>query len=167
VILGLASSGLHSNGFSLVRKVLVQGREAELTLQRADLGGATLGELLLTPTRLYVKSVLSTIAAVPVKGMGHITGGGITENLDRVLPKNCDARVVRGSWKVPQVFDLVQDAAGIDDESMYRTFNMGVGFALVVDATRAPEAAAKLRECGETVSEIGEIVAGTGAVIYG
>ena len=167
VILGLASSGLHSNGFSLVRKVLVQGREAELTLPRADLGGATLGELLLTPTRLYVKSVLSTIAAVPVKGMGHITGGGITENLDRVLPKNCDARVVRGSWKVPQVFDLVQDAAGIDDESMYRTFNMGVGFALVVDAKRAPEAAAKLRECGETVSEIGEIVAGTGAVIYG
>jgi phosphoribosylformylglycinamidine cyclo-ligase len=167
VILGLASSGLHSNGFSLVRKVLVEGREDELSLPRVDLGGATLGELLLTPTRIYVKSVLATLAEVPVKGMAHITGGGITENLDRALPKTCDARVVRGSWKVPQVFGLMQAAAGIDDDSMYRTFNMGVGFALVLGPKDAPAAAAKLRELGETVSEIGEIVEGTGAVIYG
>jgi len=167
VILGLGSSGLHSNGFSLVRKVLVEGREEELALPRTDLGGATLGELLLTPTRIYVKSVLALLAEVPVKGMAHITGGGITENLDRVLPKTCDARVVRGSWKIPQVFSLVQDAAVIDDESMYRTFNMGVGFALVLDPKHAPAAAAKLRELGETVAEIGEIVEGTGAVIYG
>lgn len=167
VILGLASSGVHSNGFSLVRKVLVEGREAELSVPRVDLGGATLGELLLTPTRIYVKSVLATLAEVPIKGMAHITGGGITENLDRALPDTCDARVVRGSWKVPQVFGLVQEAAGIDDDSMYRTFNMGVGFALVLDPTHAPAAAAKLRELGETVAEIGEIVEGTGAVIYG
>jgi len=167
VILGLASSGLHSNGFSLVRKVLVEGREDELSLPRVDLGGTTLGELLLTPTRIYVKSVLATLAEVPVKGMAHITGGGITENLDRVLPQACDARVHRGGWKVPHVFDLVQRAAGIDDDSMYRTFNMGVGFALVLDPKDAPAAAAKLRELGETVSEIGEIVEGTGAVIYG
>lgn len=167
VILGIGSSGLHSNGFSLVRKVLVEGREAELSLPRVDLGGATLGGLLLTPTRIYVKSVLATLAEVPVKGMAHITGGGITENLDRVLPKTCDARVVRGSWKVPQVFGLVQEAAGIDDEAMHRTFNMGVGFALVLDSKHAPAAAAKLLELGETVAEIGEIVAGTGAVIYG
>jgi phosphoribosylformylglycinamidine cyclo-ligase len=99
--------------------------------------------------------------------MAHITGGGITENLCRVLPKTCDARVVRGGWKVPQVFGLVQDAAGIDDDSMYRTFNMGVGFALVLDPADAPKAAAKLREMGESVSEIGEIVKGSGAVIYG
>ncbi|MDY0340594.1 MAG: phosphoribosylformylglycinamidine cyclo-ligase [Coriobacteriia bacterium] len=167
VILGLASSGLHSNGFSLVRKVLVEGHEAELALPRVDLGGGTLGDLLLTPTRIYVESVRAMLAEVPVKGMVHITGGGITENLDRVLPKTCDARVVRGSWKVPQVFGLVQEAAGIDDDSMYRTFNMGVGFALVLDPKYAPTAAAKLFELGETVAEIGEILEGTGVVVYG
>ncbi len=166
VILGLGSTGLHSNGFSLVRKVLVEGREADLALPRMDLGGVTLGELLLTPTRIYVKSVLATLAEVPIKGMAHITGGGITENLDRALPATCDARVVRGSWKVPAVFGLVQEAAGIDDDSMYRTFNMGVGLALVVDPKHAPAAAAKLLELGETVAEIGEIVEGTGVVTY-
>lgn len=166
VILGLSSSGLHSNGFSLVRKVLVEGHEAGLSLPRVDLDGQTLGELLLTPTRIYVKSVLALLAEVPVKGMAHITGGGVTENLDRVLPKTCDARVVRGSWKMPQVFGLVQEAAGIDDEAMHRTFNMGVGFALVLDAKHAPAAAAKLLELGEMVAEIGEIVEGTGAVVY-
>lgn len=166
VILGLASSGLHSNGFSLVRKVLVEGREDELALRRLDLGGGTLGELLLTPTRIYVKPVLAAIAAAPVKGMAHITGGGITENLDRVLPKACDARVVRGSWKVPEVFPIVQEAAGIDDEAMYRTFNMGVGFALVVAPEHAPALAAKLREAGERVAEIGAIAEGSGVVVY-
>jgi phosphoribosylformylglycinamidine cyclo-ligase len=166
VILGLGSTGLHSNGFSLVRKVLVEGREAELAVPRVDLGGTTLGELLLTPTRIYVKSVLATLAEVPIKGMAHITGGGITENLDRALPETCDARVVRGSWKVPPVFGLVQEAAGIDDDSMYRTFNMGIGFALVMDPKDAPAAAAKLLELGETVAEIGEIVEGTGVVTY-
>lgn len=166
VVLGLASSGLHSNGFSLVRKVLVEGRESELSLPRVDLGGITLGELLLTPTRIYVKSVLATLAEVPVKGMAHITGGGITENLDRALPKTCDALVHRGSWKVPQVFGLVQEAAGIDDDSMHCTFNMGVGFALIVDRKDAPAAAVRLRELGETVSEIGEIIEGTGVVRY-
>lgn len=166
VILGLSSSGPHSNGFSLVRKVLVEGREAELTLPRVDLGGITLGELLLTPTRIYVKPVLATLAEVPIKGMAHITGGGITENLDRALPKACDARVHRGAWRVPPVFGLVQEAAGIDDDSMYRTFNMGVGFALILDRRHAPAAAAKLREFGETVAEIGEIMEGTGVVRY-
>ena len=166
VILGLASTGVHSNGFSLVRKVLVEGRETELAVPRVDLGGTTLGDALLTPTRIYVKSVLATLAEVPIKGMAHITGGGITENLDRALPKTCDALVHRGSWKVPPVFGLVQEAAGIDDDSMYRTFNMGVGFALIVEAKHAPAAAAKLRELGETVAEIGEVVEGTGVVRY-
>lgn len=167
VVLGLASSGLHSNGFSLVRRVLVEGHENELTLPRVDLGGATLGDLLLTPTRIYVKTVLDLLrAGVPVKGMAHITGGGITENLDRCLPSDVDARVVRGSWKVPAVFGLVSDAARLDETEMYRTFNMGVGLAIVLDAKHAPEAAAKLRASGETVSEIGEIVPGAGTVVY-
>lgn len=167
VLLGLSSSGLHANGFSLVRKVLVEGHEAALAVPRVDLGGATLGETLLTPTRIYVKPVLAALAEAPVKGMAHITGGGITDNLARVLPKGCDARVVRGSWRVPPIFGIVQRAAGIDDDAMFRTFNMGLGFVLVADARHAPAIAAKLREHGERVSEIGEIVEGTGAVVYG
>ncbi len=167
VVLGLPSSGLHSNGFSLVRRVLVDGHEAELALPRVDLGGATLGDTLLTPTRMYVKPVLELLrAGIPVKGMSHITGGGITENLDRCLPSHVDARVVRGSWKVPQIFGLVAAAANLDETEMYRTFNMGVGFAIVVDRKHAPEAAVKLRAAGESVSEIGEIVPGSGAVVY-
>jgi phosphoribosylformylglycinamidine cyclo-ligase len=166
VILGLESSGIHSNGYSLVRKVLVEGHEEELGLARVDLGGATLGDVLLQPTRIYAKPVLAAVRAARVKAMAHITGGGITENLDRVLPEGCDAQVVRGSWRVPRVFDLVADAAGLDDDEMYRTFNMGVGFALVCAKEAAPAVAAALRGAGERVTEIGEIVEGTGVVRY-
>ncbi len=168
VVLGLGSSGAHSNGFSLIRRVLVDGHENEVVLPRVDLGGRTLGELLLEPTRIYVKSVLGLLrAGVNIKGMAHITGGGITENLNRTLPADCDARVVRGSWKVPAVFGLIQEAAALPDDEMLRTFNMGVGFALVLDPAEAPGAAAALLAAGETVSEIGEIIAGNGEVIYG
>jgi phosphoribosylformylglycinamidine cyclo-ligase len=168
VILGLGSSGAHSNGFSLIRRVLVDGHEAEMTVPRVDLGGTTLGDALLEPTRLYVRSILALLrSGVKVKGMAHITGGGITENLNRTLPETCDARVVRGSWKVPQVFGLIQDAASLSDDEMYRTFNMGVGFALVLDPRDAPAAAAALLAAGEVVSEIGEIVSGKGEVVYG
>lgn len=168
VVLGLGSSGAHSNGFSLIRRVLVDGHEGEITLPRIDLGGRTLGEALLEPTRIYVKAILELLrSGVKVKGMAHITGGGITENLNRALPKTCDARLVRGSWKVPAVFDLIQAAAALPDDEMLRTFNMGVGFALILDPSEAPRAAAALIAAGETVSEIGEIVAGNGKVIYG
>ena len=166
VILGLASSGIHSNGYSLVRRVLVEGHEDELALPRIDLGGATLADVLLEPTRIYARPVLGLLAEVPVKGMAHITGGGITENLDRALPDGCDARVTRGSWRVPRVFDLVASAAGLDDDEMYRTFNMGVGYALVCDPKHAPAAAVHLQAAGERVFEIGEIVEGSGVVVY-
>jgi phosphoribosylformylglycinamidine cyclo-ligase len=167
VLLGLGSSGLHSNGFSLVRRVLVEGREAELELPRTDLGGATLGEALLEPTRIYVRSVLAVLAEHRVKAMAHITGGGITENVARVLPEGADARIVRGAWRVPRVVRIVADAASLDDGEMYRTFNMGIGFVLVVGELDAPDIAAALRASGETVSEIGEIVEGEGVVVYG
>ncbi|TLM72994.1 MAG: phosphoribosylformylglycinamidine cyclo-ligase, partial [Actinobacteria bacterium] len=167
VILGLSSSGLHSNGFSLVRRVLVEDREDELVLPRVDLGGASLGEALLAPTRIYVKAVLDLLrAGVPVKGMAHITGGGITENLDRCLPDDADAVVARGSWKAPRVIALAVEAAGLPDEEAYRTFNMGIGLALVLDAKAAPDAAARLRGAGETVYEIGQIEPGSGVVRY-
>ncbi len=167
VVLGLASSGVHSNGFSLVRRAVVEGREPELVLPRVDLGGSTLGEALLTPTRIYVKPVLELLrSGTAVKAMAHITGGGITENLDRILPKECDALVTRGAWGVPRVIETVVEAAGMNNDEAYKTFNMGIGFALVLDPAVAPEAASLLRAAGERVYEIGEIVEGTGGVVY-
>ncbi len=167
VVLGLASSGLHSNGFSLVRKALVEGREGELALARVDLGGVSLGEALLTPTRIYVKTVLGVVrSGAPIKAMAHITGGGITENLDRVLPKDCDAVIHRGSWRVPRIIETVVEAAALSADEAHRTFNMGIGMALVMDPSDAPTAAVALRAAGETVSEIGEIVVGQGRVLY-
>jgi len=167
VILGLASSGLHSNGFSLVRRVLVDGQEDALSLARVDLGGKTLGEALLTPTRIYVNAILRVLrAGVRVKAMSHITGGGITENLDRALPKTVDAAVVPASWRVPRTIELAVQAAGLSANEALKTFNMGIGFALILDPADAPEAAALLREAGETVYEIGEIVDGEGKVVY-
>jgi len=167
VVLGLASSGLHSNGFSLVRRVLVDGHEAELDLARLDLGGATLADALLEPTRIYAKSVRALLdSGVPVKAMAHITGGGITENLDRVLPETCDAVVVSGSWPVPRVIELAVQAAALPADEALRTFNMGLGMMLVFDSRHAPEAAVVLRAAGEKVFEVGEIVAGEGKVRY-
>jgi len=167
VVLGLASSGVHSNGFSLVRRALVEGHEGELELPRVDLGGASLADVLLQPTRIYVRSVLGALkAGARVKGMAHITGGGLTENLNRCLPGTADALVVRRSWTEPRVFPLIAEAARLDDAEMLRTFNMGVGFCLVVASRDAAGVAATLREAGEAVFEIGEIVAGTGTVRY-
>ena len=167
VILGLASSGVHSNGFSLIRRVLVDGRGEELVLSRVDLGGDTLGDVLLTPTRIYVRSVLAAIRdGAAVKGMAHITGGGITGNLDRCLPPTVDALVHRGSWKAPRIFDAIAAAARLGDAEMLRTFNMGIGLCIVAEPQRAADIAARMTQEGETVFEIGEIVAGSGAVRY-
>ena len=167
VVLGLASSGLHSNGFSLVRRVLVDGREAELNLPRLDLNGATLGEALLTPTRIYAQAILRLLESdIPVKAMAHITGGGITENLDRVLPAGCDAAIAAGSWPVPRAIELAVEAASLPADEALRTFNMGIGFALVFAKRDAPAAAVLLREAGESVFEIGEVVSGEGKVVY-
>jgi phosphoribosylformylglycinamidine cyclo-ligase len=159
VVLGLASSGVHSNGFSLVRRVLVEGREDSLVLPRVDLGGASLGETLLAPTRIYVKAVLEVLrSGADVRG--------ITGNLDRCLPKTVDALLHRGSWKQPHVFGVIAEAAQLDDAAMLGTFNMGVGFCMVVPAKSAAGVAATLRDAGETVFEIGEIVPGGGVVRY-
>jgi phosphoribosylformylglycinamidine cyclo-ligase len=167
VILGLASSGVHSNGFSLVLRAVVEGRESELSLPRVDLGGVSLGAALLAPTRIYVRPVLELLGSgASVKAMAHITGGGITENLDRVLPKTCDAVVHRGAWPVPRVIEAVVEEASLDIEDAYRTFNMGIGFMLVLAPSDAPAAAVALRAAGEAVYEIGEIAQGSGRVTY-
>jgi phosphoribosylformylglycinamidine cyclo-ligase len=167
VLLGLASSGIHSNGYSLVRRVLVDGHEDELELSRVDLGGASLADVLLEPTRIYVKAIRALLETdMRPKAMAHITGGGITENLDRVLPEDRDARVYVDSWREPAIFAAIAEAASLDAEEMLKTFNMGVGFAVVLSAQDAPDAAAVLRAAGETVYEIGEIVEGEGVVTY-
>jgi phosphoribosylformylglycinamidine cyclo-ligase len=166
-ILGVASSGVHSNGFSLIRRVLVDGHEEELTLPRVDLGGTSLADALLEPTRIYVKPILDLLrAGVEIKGMTHITGGGITENLDRCLPGTLDALVHRGAWRRPPIFRAIAKAARLDDDEMLRTFNMGIGLCLVVDAKKAAGIAVQLRDAGETVFEIGETVPGAGIVRY-
>ena len=167
VILGLASSGVHSNGFSLIRRVLIENqpdqREA-LQATPAELGGRTLGAALLEPTRIYAPQVRALLdAGVVPKAMAHVTGGGITENLDRVLPKSLDAHIRRGSWPVPAIIDYVITAAQLSEEEAYKTFNMGIGFALVV----APEQVASVRAVlDEEVYEMGRIVAGTEKVTY-
>ena len=167
VVLGLASSGLHSNGFSLVHRVLVDGHETELDLPRLDLGGASLGDALLTPTRIYAGSILKLVrSGIAIKAMAHITGGGITENLDRVLPANCDAAIAAGSWPVPRAIEIAVEAASLPSDEAMRTFNMGIGFAIVLASSDAPAAAVLLREAGESVFEIGDIVSGEGKVVY-
>jgi len=165
VIVGLMSSGLHSNGYSLVRKIFFEINDFDPGDRLRGLS-ATLGEELLTPTEIYAPGVLSLARDIDVKGVAHITGGGLIENVPRVLPKNVDATIDLTSWHPPSIFKIIRDMGNIDDVEMLRTFNMGVGFALVLDPAEAPTAAAKLREMGESVSEIGEIVEGMGVVVY-
>lgn len=169
VLIGLPSSGLHSNGFSLARKVCVEGKTAEQLLAPVDeLDGQGVGEALLTPTRIYVKQVLSVLAECPgaVRALAHITGGGITENLNRALNGRVDAQVELGSWPVVPVIDYVCKAAGLSEEQALKTFNMGLGVVLIVDPTRAEEVEAALAAAGEESYRVGEIVQGSGVVQY-
>lgn len=155
VLLGLASSGPHSNGYSLIRKVI--------EVSAADLGtafdGTTLGEALLTPTRIYVKPLLHLLKSIEVHAMAHITGGGFTENLPRVMPGATQAVLDADSWTRPAIFDWLQTTGHITDQEMYRTFNCGIGMVLVVAAAQAEQATALLREAGESVARIGRITA--------
>ena len=162
VVLGLASSGVHSNGFSLVRKCIdrAAGRLP------ATLDGQPLREALMAPTRLYVKPVLAALAAHPIKALAHITGGGLLENIPRVLPDGLAAHLVKGSWPQTELFAWLQATAGISDHEMNRTFNNGIGMVVVVDAAHADATAQTLRAAGETVYRIGAIAErGAGATV--
>ncbi len=157
-ILGLASSGVHSNGFSLVRKILaVTGAELD---QPFD--GRTLGAALLEPTRIYVKPVLAVMARLPVKGVAHITGGGIVENVPRVLPAHTAARLDKSRWPRPAVFDWLQEQGNVPEAEMHRTFNCGIGMVLVVASDHAEAALATLASHGIAAWEVGSIVARSG-----
>ena len=163
VVLGLASSGVHSNGFSLVRKCI----ERAGTDLPQSLDGQAFKQAVMAPTRLYVKNVLNALSVHPIKALAHITGGGLLENIPRVLPQGTAAHLKKGSWPQSQLFAWLQKTAGIDDTEMNRTFNNGIGMVLVIDAAHAQACAQTLRDAGEQVYEIGLIAArqGTPAVV--
>jgi len=157
VLIGLASSGLHSNGYSLARKIVIENLNLPLD-QPAKGMDLPLGELLMTPTKIYVKSILNLIRDFTIKGMAHITGGGLLENIPRVLPKHCKAVLVKGSWHIPPLFDLLRDGGNIDELEMYRTFNNGIGMVLIANKDDADDILSRLQGLGETASIIGSIV---------
>lgn len=168
VILGLASSGVHSNGFSLARTICFKNQQLEPSDTVEELG-MTIGEALLEPTRIYVKPVIKLLGKYKVKkivhAMAHITGGGLVGNLPRVLPSDCNASIKKGSWPVLPIFEYMQKAGPVEEEEMYRVFNMGIGYVLVVAPDFAESVTKKLTQYGETVYTIGEITSGTGKVI--
>ena len=168
VILGMASSGLHSNAYSLARRVHVDARPVEEYFEpMEELGGECLADALLKPTRIYVKPIQSLLEkGLPVHGVAHITGGGITENLDRVLPPTLDAAVDAGTWDVPPIISYTIAKANLSDEEAYRTFNMGVGMCVICPPEAVDDIAEALTAAGETVFPVGEIVVGTGKVTY-
>jgi phosphoribosylformylglycinamidine cyclo-ligase len=165
VLIGLTSSGVHSNGFSLVRKVLLE--DAKLSLgDYVDQLGAELGGVLLEPTKIYVKSVLSTVRKYPVSGLVHVTGGGFYDNIPRILPEGLQAEIRDGSWKIPPIFSFIQATGKISDYDMFRTFNMGIGMILVVDSADSREILEHLQSLGEDAFEIGTVQKGTEEVVF-
>ena len=158
-VLALPSSGVHSNGFSLVRKVFRVG-EADITSPLPELGGKSLGETLLTPTKVYVRPMLALMEEIAVKGVSHITGGGFYENIPRSIPEGLCARIEKAAVKTPPIFSLIQRAGDIPERDMFNTFNMGVGMSVVVAKEDADRALAVLRENGEDAYLLGEIAEG-------
>jgi len=164
VILGLASSGIHSNGYSLVRKLFFEILKLKVDDFVKELNGKVY-EILLTPTKIYVKPVLKLLEEVEVKGIAHITGGGIPGNLVRILPKNVDAVVKKGTWEVLPIFKFIQEKGNVEENEMFKTFNMGIGLCLVVSKENVDKAKEILEREGETVYVIGEIREGSGKVV--
>jgi phosphoribosylformylglycinamidine cyclo-ligase len=156
-LIGIASSGLHSNGYSLVRKICFEVLKLKVDSHVPELG-RTLGEELLTPTRIYSETIRKIIKDLPVHGLAHITGGGIAENIVRIIPKACKVRMLRDSWEVPPIFTFLQKAGNVAQDEMYRTFNNGIGLVAVVPATRAQEILERLSVMQEKAGVIGEIV---------
>ena len=167
VVIALASTGVHSNGFSLCRKVFdIDNNPASLYVANEDLGGKSIAETLLTPTKIYVKSVLALLEKVNVKGISHITGGGFYENIPRSIPKGLSAKIVKDSVKVLPIFDLIAKTGNIPERDMYNTYNMGVGMSIVVPAEEVETALEILRAYGEDAYVIGEIIEGDEGVVF-
>ena len=164
VLLGIKSSGIHSNGYSLVRKLFGDSDRAELEKYDERLG-ASPAEVLLTPTKIYVRSILTLVAKVPVKGIAHITGGGFVENIPRIFPEGIGCEIDKNSYEAPAVFRVMQERAGISDEQIYNTFNMGIGMVVCVSPENAAAAAASLKESGEEVVVLGRTTEGKGVTL--
>ncbi|QNK56604.1 phosphoribosylformylglycinamidine cyclo-ligase [Paenibacillus sp. PAMC21692] len=165
-VLGFASSGIHSNGFSLVRRLLLEEAGYSLDQQLDELDGAKLGDVLLEPTRIYVKQALKLIEEVQVKGMAHITGGGFIENIPRVLPDGVNVDIAYGSWPILPIFGLMQDKGAISNRDMFTTFNMGIGLVIVVPADQAEKAIKVSGELGEKAYRIGTVTEGNRVVTF-
>ena len=169
VILGLASSGLHSNGYTLVRNICFKRAKLKMTDVLDELDGAALGDVLLEPTRIYVRAIIKLLSQYKVKrvvhGMAHITGGGLVGNIPRVLPKDCNAAIKKSSWPKHKIFTFLQTKGPVEEEEMFRVFNMGIGFVLIVAEDFANSIIKKLTRYGEQVYEIGRITTGTGKVV--
>jgi phosphoribosylformylglycinamidine cyclo-ligase len=169
VILGLASNGLHSNGYTLVRNICFKKAKLKMVDILGELDGAVLGDVLLEPTRIYVRPIIKLLSQYKVKrvvhGMAHITGGGLMGNIPRVLPKDCNAAMKKSSWPVPKIFTFLQKTGPVEEEEMFRVFNMGIGFVLIVAEDFANSIAKKLTRFGERVYKIGRITTGTGKVV--
>ena len=166
VIIALPSTGIHSNGFSLVRKVFnIDENPAELYEPCDELGGKTIADTLLTPTRIYVKSVLALLAEVSVKGISHITGGGFYENIPRSIPDGLSAKIKKNDVRVLPIFKLIEKVGGIPERDMFNTFNMGVGMSVVVDKNDADKAIEILKAHGEDAYLLGEIIEGDEGVV--
>lgn len=164
LIIALPSSGVHSNGFSLVRKIF-DVEHTDLTTPIPELGGASLGEALLTPTKIYVKPMLALFDAVKVKGVSHITGGGFYENIPRSLPVGMTAKIDRKALRIPPIFGLIAERGGISEHDMFNTYNMGVGMSVVVSAADADKALSVLRANGEDAYVMGKIIEGGEGVV--
>lgn len=154
VIIGVASSGAHSNGYSLIRKVI----ERAGAKPTDEMDGRTLSDIVMNPTQIYVKQMLEVMQTVHVKGMAHITGGGLVENIPRVLPANVQAVLQRDAWQMPTLFQWLQAKGGIDDHEMHRVFNCGIGLAVVLTANQVDAALAKLKQLGLNAWQIGAVV---------
>ncbi len=163
LLVGIASSGVHSNGFSLVRKVVADSA-SEFSVAYPEFGGKTLGEVLLTPTKIYVKQVLDVVKNVDVHGISHITGGGFDENIPRILTPEMGIEIEEGSWEILPVFKFLEEKGGVAHREMFNIFNMGIGMVIALDAADAPKAIEILEKWGEKASVIGKITDKAGAV---
>lgn len=165
VLIGIASSGLHSNGFSLARKVIFEkgGLTSESYIDKLN---KSIGEEMLVPTKIYAKAVNSLSSVVDIKGMAHITGGGLIENLPRILPKGLCCKIQLGSWEISNIFHLIQEIGQVDRKEMFRTFNMGIGYVVVVPEKDAEKTIETLKDQGEKAWKIGQITKGEGGVVF-
>ncbi|OEH93399.1 phosphoribosylformylglycinamidine cyclo-ligase [Bacillus solimangrovi] len=166
VLIGLASSGIHSNGYSLVRQVLLEDGKLDLHAYHDQLG-RTLGEELLEPTRIYVKSILEVMNSFTIKGMAHITGGGFIENIPRMLPQGCAAEIDYGSWHIPSIFSLIEETGNLSRRELFSVFNMGIGMVLAVDEADAIPVIRSLESTNEKASIIGRVTKGNGVLFGG